>query len=86
MDIHDLEIQVNDVYLDDKLNFNSLYTNITLVVCDRLKALPICLNSLFPDLLTWKGNLDYIYTSLNIYNLLNRREFFQNTTDNNSWK
>lgn len=52
MDIHDLEMQVNDVYLDGNWNFKLLYTNIPSVVCDRLKVIPICLNSLVLDRLT----------------------------------
>lgn len=61
MDIHDIEIRVNDVYLNENWNFNSLYTNIPQVIYDLLKALPNCLNHLVSDRLTWKDNLDGIY-------------------------
>lgn len=86
VDIHDLKIWVNDVYFEGNLNLNSLYTNIPFVFCDRLKALPICLNSLVPDRLTWKGHLDGIYTASDCYKWLNILEFVQNTTENNFWK
>ena len=86
VDIRDLERRVNDVYLDGNSNFSLLYTNILLVVCDCLKVLPICLNSLVPGRLTWKCNLYSIYTTQDSYNCLNKLEFVQNTIDNNSWK
>lgn len=86
VDIHDHKMRVNDVYLDESWNFNSLYTNIPPIVCDLLKALPICLISLVADRLTWKGNLDNICTARDGYNQLNILEFFHNTTYNNSWK
>lgn len=63
MDIHDLEMRVNDIYLDRNWNINSLYTNISQVVCDFLKAFPICLNSLVPDRLIWKVNFNGTYTA-----------------------
>lgn len=44
------------------------YTNITTVVCDHLKVLPICLDSLVTDRLTWKGNLGGIHTTRDDYN------------------
>lgn len=68
VDIHNLEMRVNNVYLDGNLNFNLLYTNIPPAVCERLKALLICLNSLVPNWLTWKENLDDIYTARGGYN------------------
>lgn len=86
LDIHDLEMRMNDVYLDENYNFNSWYTNIHLVVYDYLKVLPICLNSLVPGRLTWKGNLDDIYTYRNGYSWLNGLDFINNTIDNNLWK
>ncbi|XP_058763889.1 uncharacterized protein LOC131637314 [Vicia villosa] len=86
VDIHDLDMRVNGVYLDEYLNFNSLYTNIPLGVCDRLEALPICLNSMAPSRLTWKSNLDGIYTARDGYYWLKRLEVVMNTTNNNPWK
>lgn len=81
VDIYDLKIWVNDAYLDENWNFNSLCINILLVYCKFLTALPICLNSLVLDRLIWKGKLYCIYTTQNGYNWLNRLEFVQNTID-----
>lgn len=75
MDIHDLEMRKNDVYKDGNWNFNSLCTNIPPVASDRLKLFPICLNSLVPEHLTWKYNLNGIYTAQDGYYWLNKLEF-----------
>lgn len=37
VDIHDLEIRANDIYLDGNWNFNVLYTNIPPGICDCQK-------------------------------------------------
>ncbi|XP_058763267.1 uncharacterized protein LOC131636671 [Vicia villosa] len=79
-------MRVNGVYLDEYLNFNSLYANNPLGVCDLLEAFPICLNSMVPSRLTWKSNLDGIYTARDGYYWLKRLEVVMNTTNNNPWK
>ena len=85
VDIHDLQLQVNDVYVNDNWNFNLLYTNLPSEVRDRLQSLPLCLNALVPSRITWKGNLDGIYTARDGYYWLNRNEFVCDATNNICW-
>jgi len=67
VDIHDLHLQVKDVYVDGNWNFNLLYPDFPPEVCDHLQSLPLCLNALVHDRITWKDNLDFIYTSKDGY-------------------
>lgn len=86
MDIHDIEIRVNDI------TQVGIWTSIHyILILLRLfvtawKCFPFFLNSLVPDLLSWKGILECIYTARDDYNRLNRLEFVQNTIENGSWK
>lgn len=75
VDIHDLNMRVKDVYTNGHWNFNLMYTNIPPAICDRLHATPICLNPMVADRITWKGNLDGIYTAKAGYSWLNKIDF-----------
>jgi hypothetical protein len=67
VDIHDLQSQVKDVYVNGSWNFNFLYMNLPSEVCDRLQSFSLCLKALVLDRITWKGNLDGIYTARDGY-------------------
>jgi len=44
-----------------------LYTSLPSDVKDRLQVLPICLIPYVPDCVTWKGNLNGIYSARDGY-------------------
>lgn len=84
VDIHDRDLKDNEVYLDGNWNFNQ-YTNIPIATRDRLRALPMCLNSQVQDSYTWIGNLDGIYTTKDGYYWLNRHHFVRDSSNTISW-
>lgn len=76
---------MKDVYVDGHWNFNILYTNIPVAICEQFKMIPIYLNSLVDDRITWKGDLDGIYTAKASYSWLNRYAFLATNDDSISW-
>jgi ribonuclease HI len=85
VDIHDLEMRVRDVYIDDNWNFSLLYTNLPVEMKDMLNSLTINLNSSVNDCHTWKGSLNGTYTARDGYYWLNRNSFTADTTNTGSW-
>jgi hypothetical protein len=85
VDIHDLEMRIRDVYIEDNWNFHSLYTIMPPEVTNRLRSISMSLNPSVTDCYTWRGNLNGIYTARDGYFWLNRHTFALNNLSGVTW-
>jgi hypothetical protein len=81
--IQDTQTRIKDIFFDDSLHLNHLYSQIPDYIVHGIKEVEFILNNAIPDCFIRKENMDGIYTASSGYKwLLDKR----NPESNISWR